>query len=1078
MRGDSRDYLTGLYNRQGMYEIWKDSISKESFVQVVFIDVDNFKMVNDMYGHKSGDKTLIRITQIICQSVKPSDFVIRLGGDEFVVMRPGKTSRDELKYLADSIMKKMAEEGKVSEAFEVITLSMGILWNAEVGQEMDNLLSYSDAAMYFAKEQGKNRYIFFDEYEERIRLDAEMESTAQSALENGRFGLVFYPVVHLQNSKLLRTVALTVWNIRGGDTRGRKEFERALSGTGFVRKIDIYSFRKLCGLISSLYKKKKREVRVCIQLSDILMDENVVSILSEIMEEYKVDKEWVEILVSENMFERRNTGRIIKNLGMLKDAGFYIGLTDFGGDFSSFRYIERLPFSSVFFDEGYLGNNMEDENKVSVLSTLFHLTRDLHLLSVGQEINNLKEAEFLIQNGCDGASGPYFSSPLELGEYLDFISGIIENKHVYKYAFKNNLSTTKGEYTGEIVGGGIEYVDGISDKWGGLSFGGGPVDTNLVRLPGSLLLGDSFTITMWLRPKEIQNWISAIYIRHKDGFTSFMPSVSGNLCMFRMHPDGEVPWTDNVANGLPLGKWSHVSLVYDAFSKTTRMFIDGKFVKMRSDIPEINRASSICLGGDCYQVSYRGDMSALCIYDAPLSGEEIYEHYMNYRAEPNFRGDDKPVEYVDYMAHDPAIFEDPVTGKFYIYATSGEAMVSEDMEHWDKLGKVVEVPEEAKKWTGSDAIWAPDIVKVGDEYRLYCSNSSWGVQQSCIFLAVSDKAQGPFEPKGIVFKSDDSLDVNAIDANIIEDHETKEQYLLYGSFWDGVHLLPLDKDTGYLKDDIDKNINKGAGICLARRPLWTSGSIEGPYMIYLEETGYYYLFVSYGSLRSDYNIRVGRSRKVTGPFLDYFGNDMADNVDDDCTRGLMIAAGYRWITGMPYMGPGHNSVLKRADGEMFLVSHIRKLRFMDDDCGPGLLQIRRMFGTPDGWLMVSAQPYARETYRIAKSSLIPGVYERIELRPSIPQGVCHAHPLKLYEDGRLECCSIIGEWKQVDEFTLEFIYGPIKEYIHVEKGLDRDVNKTTVVLSGLTNKGICTWAKKRLDRTVEPQLDYSVETDD
>lgn len=76
-------------------------------------------------------------------------------------------------------------------------------------------------------------------------------------------------------------------------------------------------------------------------------------------------------------------------------------------------------------------------------------------------------------------------------------------------------------------------------------------------------------------------------------------------------------------------------------------------------------------------------------------------------------------------------------------------------------------------------------------------------------------------------------------------------------------------------------------------------------------------------------------------------------------------------------------------------------------------------------------------------------------------GICHAHPLRLYEDGRLECCSIVGEWKRLDDYTLEFVYGPVREYVHMEVGLDDDNNKTSVLLSGLTNKGICTWAKKR-----------------
>ncbi|MBR1741376.1 MAG: family 43 glycosylhydrolase, partial [Lachnospiraceae bacterium] len=723
------------------------------------------------------------------------------------------------------------------------------------------------------------------------------------------------------------------------------------------------------------------------------------------------------------------------------------------------------------------------------LHTLFHLTRTMHFLSVSQGVDNPAEAESLMRKGCDGASGEYFSYPLPLKDYISFISGITERKNVHIYDFHQRLCTTKEEYAGEIVGGGVQYISGISDKWGGLRFWGGPVETNLVRLPGALFTGGSFTVTMWVKPAEVQNWISAFFIRMNNGFASFMPSISGNLCMFRMHPDGDVPWTDAMSSALPMKKWSYVALVYDSFGRTSRIYVDGIFAGMHTEVSDMGNAQHVYLGGDCYQVSFQGDISALCIYDTARTEEEIRESYLEYKKEENFHGDDEPEGIVEYMVHDPAVYEDSATGKFYLYCTGAQGMVSEDLEHWKNLGMIVEgVPEEAREWTGSSDIWAPDIVKVGDEYRLYCSNSSWGVQKSCIFLAVSDQAEGPFHPKAVVLKTDDTLSVNGIDANIISDYETGEQYLLYGSFWGGIHLLPLDRETGLLRDALadgsgvgslrlDNGYEEGMhisslplevqtkrmGICLARRPLWNDGAIEGPYMIYYPKTGYYYLFVSYGSLRNDYNIRIGRSRKPNGPFLDYFGNDLSDISDDTCTRGLMISAGYRWLNGMPYMGPGHNSVLQRENGEFFLVSHIRKMQFMEEDAGAGLLQIRRLFPTPDGWFIAGAQPYAEETYRVARDSVIPGIYERIELRPSLPQGICHAHPMRLLENGRLECCSIIGSWKRVDDFTLELSYGPIQEYVHIEKGLDRDSDKTTVLLSGLTNQGICTWAKKKVD---------------
>lgn len=407
-----------------------------------------------------------------------------------------------------------------------------------------------------------------------------------------------------------------------------------------------------------------------------------------------------------------------------------------------------------------------------------------------------------------------------------------------------------------------------------------------------------------------------------------------------------------------------------------------------------------------------------------------------------------------WMTHDPAVYRDPISGTYYIYCTGAICRRSADLIHWESLGKVVTaLPEESVSWTKSQDIWAPDIVKVGNEYRLYCSNSSWGVRQSCIFLAVSSFPEGPFIPRDCVLKTSDKLPVNAIDANIIEDAASGEQYLLYGSFWGGCYILLLDKKTGLVAED-------GIGTCLARRPAWMDCAIEGPYMIYHPDTKYYYLFVSYGSLKNDYNIRIGRSRTVTGPFYDFHGHDLANTEDYDNTTGLMISCGYRWLDGTPYMAPGHNSVLKDSDNRMFLVSHIREMNFKTEH-EPSTLQIRQLYMTPDEWLIAAAQPYAGEILQPLPESVFIGCYERISLTPSVPQGIMHSHPVQLMKNGRMECCSIIGTWKKTGACTLEFHYGNTTETIIASPAWDHELGKQTLMMSGLSNKGICTWYKKQ-----------------
>ena len=394
--------------------------------------------------------------------------------------------------------------------------------------------------------------------------------------------------------------------------------------------------------------------------------------------------------------------------------------------------------------------------------------------------------------------------------------------------------------------------------------------------------------------------------------------------------------------------------------------------------------------------------------------------------------------------------------KYHVYSAPAD-----NLEEWTDHGPVLASTNEYLEEGIADGVdwsdgllWAPDIVKVGDEYRLYCSNSSWGVRQSCIFLAVSDKAEGPFEPKGIVLKTTDDMPVNAIDANIIEDVKTGEQYMVYGSFWGGCHILKLDKETGYAAEE-------GIGTCVARRPMWTDRAIEGPYIIYNPDTEYYYLFVSYGSLNSDYNIRVGRSKSVTGPYLDFNGRDLTDLDDEMNEIGLMIAGGYHYQDGQDYMAPGHNSVLRDDDGKWYVVCHIREHNMQKPQ--PATMHIYQMFWSEEGWPFLCPQRYAGESAQPIPREMICGHYERIKLAHTIPQGVQNSVYMKLYEDGRAEICSLFGTWEMKDDQTIILRQGNTVETLKFITVWDYQRRKPALAFTGMDQKGICVWGK-RIDK--------------
>lgn len=413
-------------------------------------------------------------------------------------------------------------------------------------------------------------------------------------------------------------------------------------------------------------------------------------------------------------------------------------------------------------------------------------------------------------------------------------------------------------------------------------------------------------------------------------------------------------------------------------------------------------------------------------------------------------------EWNTFNTHDPHIFKDEASGYYYVYSTDlGKPGIhirkSVDLIHWDFVGTGLMdgVPKEANEWTQATGLWAPDIIKVGNEYRIYYSASTFGSQQSCIGLAVSDHPEGPFTAKGLVIKSTPQSPINAIDANIAVDAKSGEQYLIYGSFWGGISLVKLDSKTGFVAEE-------GFGKRIASRPrAGVDTSVEGAYVIYNEDTGYYYLFVSYGSLSSDYNVRVGRSRHIGGPYLDYHGVDLTQLDDEPNAIGFKITTGYKFKDHLGWFALGHNSVLN-DNGDWYLVHHTRP----DRGATWPYLQVRKMVWSKKGWPLVSPSCYAGEKLQPILDTCIVGAYERIEFDPLTTEMVEQSKTIYLKQDHTCLINEEYGTWYLEGDQNLIIEYENHQEEYIVMTAWDDQEWKPTIVATGLNEQGICRWMKQ------------------
>lgn len=363
-------------------------------------------------------------------------------------------------------------------------------------------------------------------------------------------------------------------------------------------------------------------------------------------------------------------------------------------------------------------------------------------------------------------------------------------------------------------------------------------------------------------------------------------------------------------------------------------------------------------------------------------------------------------------SHDPSMMWDPVSKKYYSYATDVyepqfgltdkigiPVRDSDDMVHFAYKGTVLSRQAIAQgrcngEYPPTANFWAPFAEYVENEYRLYYSaTKAFGSSESRIWLAVSDNPLGPFENRGVVadtWGTDDTFP-NAIDPHVVRDKE--KSYLVYGSFFGGIYIKELDPLTGLAKS----KDARGLGVCISRKA--AKAVIDGPEgasVIYVPESGYFYLFQSYGWLGDNYDIRVGRSRSVTGPYVDMQGNDLVEK-----SMGVKIANSYKFKAENPYAckgnagwrfggfrGPGHGVPFwNPVTGEYFFVHHIRDgaeiNRSYDpienrDSYEPHYMMIRRMFFV-NGWPILSPQPYTGENLEPVSPKEAEGRWEIIIL---------------------------------------------------------------------------------------------------
>ena len=632
------DYLTGMVNRRGLHEIW-DALPGGSRVHCLYMDIDNFKLVNDVYGHAKGDELLIFVSALL-QDVFPGQLVVRLGGDEFVTLCDAGACGDTEEKL-ELLQQRLREEFDESLR-DVLSFSIGLVCSQSVSENLSVILDQGDEAMYYVKKNGKGSYVNYDVIRKELADQRAMKDRALTAFREDEFELRFQPMVYLQNSDIYAAKTALYWHFPEKGTLAEEIFVPVLEQYGVIGRLDKMVFEQVCRWKKRWQNTVFETLQIYVRVSArFILQSDGVKHIKECLAEYQVRAEEIKLCIEEESFLGRSE-KIVCAVETLSKMGFEIAIENFGSA-SSLKVLQHVPADILKLDPRLLHSEKgNDRRPLLLLRNVIGLGRDLRFMIVAQGIENTMQAGALANFGAQLGVGDFYGKPQPPEIFFEAYHDryfFVSNRIPTVYSFDHHLRDAEGKNEGQILGEGITYDTGVVAGQMALSFPGGKVGENIVILPKSVMYSESYTICLWVNTAEMQSWTSVLYITYMDGFLSLVPSDAICSCVFRMKDDREVnEWFDIFGRHAVPGEWAYMCVSCDVITGLVRLYFNGMMIGSKDRAPNLKVPERVVIGGDEYQKSFHGKVAGLEIYHCVLPEEEIERKFKAYQSNPTFLG--------------------------------------------------------------------------------------------------------------------------------------------------------------------------------------------------------------------------------------------------------------------------------------------------------------------------------------------------------------------------------------------------------------------------------------------------------
>lgn len=422
------DVLTGLPNRMMALdrisqEINRAKRSRQRFA-MFFIDLDNFKSVNDSLGHAVGDDLLIATGARVRATLRDADTVARLGGDEFLVLVPHVADEVEAEEIAERLIKSISEPQDLNGRKIVARCSIGIALFPDNGESVETLMANADNAMYQAKDAGRGSAIFFtEEMNTRLRERMQMEQDLNLALELGQLTLEFQPIIDTAGQRHCGAEVLLRWHHPEKGAISPTVFIPLAEATGQIVIIGDWVLEQACRNWVAWHNEGINAGFLAINISRIQFRKRFSNKLAEVMSTYHIPPQALELEITESVL-LDDHHQVAEELSSLRAVGVRLSLDDFGTGYSSLSYLKRFRFDVLKIDRSFVAGLPDNLDDVSLVKAILAMAKGLDLKVVAEGVENQDQLDYLTIQGCDHVQGYFLAKPMTEEAYLRYLKEV------------------------------------------------------------------------------------------------------------------------------------------------------------------------------------------------------------------------------------------------------------------------------------------------------------------------------------------------------------------------------------------------------------------------------------------------------------------------------------------------------------------------------------------------------------------------------------------------------------------------------------------------------------------------------